>query len=266
MSLVLLGCVTHTAKDFRVVQTEEFEDFPVCDALLLHYHRLLPRPPGPWSGSWSWSSSCRALLLPQEGVGHVLQRQADGGLRQGALPPADGTFASHLLLVPELLQAGSAEAVAALEHHGVPEDLAADGTGQLLLQHGARTRGNSPRSKGRSHLGTLEERKFSRLRGSTWAQRHGSCWHFGNFLLQLWKVFSESSSLNAAGVLSDLDTVYEQPGLQIGRDSKNRFPSLLVNKGSRHNPHLPTATRFFENIQVELEGEGSEHLHHVLII
>ena len=88
----------------------------------------------------------------------------------------------------------------------------------------------------------------------------------GNFLLQLWYVFSERPSLNAAGVLSELDTVYEQPGLQIGRDSKNRFPSLLVNKGSRHNPHLPAATRFFENIQVELEGEGSEHLHHVLII
>lgn len=42
--------------------------------------------------------------------------------------------------------------------------------------------------------------------------------------------------MNAAGVLSDLDTVNEQPGLQIHRDSKNRFPSLLVNKRTRHQP------------------------------
>lgn len=33
MSEVLLGGVTHTAQDFKVIQTEEFENFLMCTAL-----------------------------------------------------------------------------------------------------------------------------------------------------------------------------------------------------------------------------------------
>lgn len=165
---MLLGCVTHAAQGFKVVQTEELKNFPVGDALLVHLPFLLPRPAGRPRGA-----ARPAVLLPQEGVGHVLQRQADRGLRQRALLPADGTLASGLLLVPELLQTGPAEAVAALEDDGVPEDLAADGARQVLLQHGARARGHGPRPKGRGRLGALEEGKYSRLGGGPRPQRHG---------------------------------------------------------------------------------------------
>lgn len=131
--LVLLGGVTHAAKNLKVIQAEKLLDFAVRRAPLLHHwhrHRgLIPGPAGP--------RAVPPLLLLEEGVGHVLQRQAHRGLRQRALAPADGTLAPGLPLAPELLQACPAEAVAALEHHGVPEDLAADGAGELLLQHGA---------------------------------------------------------------------------------------------------------------------------------
>lgn len=104
----------------------------MCEALFLHKPCLVP------CHTWTCAGgSCLALLLSQEGVSHVLQGQADRGLRQGALPSADGTLAPGLLLVPELLQACPAEAVAALEHNGVLEDLTADRTRQLLFQHGA---------------------------------------------------------------------------------------------------------------------------------
>lgn len=160
VSLVLLGRVTHAAHRFQVVHAEELEQFPVCGARLLRHRHLLLLPcPGPRP-----SSSRPPLLLPQEGVGHVLQGQADRGLSQRALPPADGALAPGLLLVPALLQAGPAEAVAALEHDGLPEDLAADGTGQLVFQRGAGARGDGPRTKGRGRLGDLEEGQFSWLR------------------------------------------------------------------------------------------------------
>lgn len=130
---MLLGRVTHTAENFKVIQTEELHNFPVRHAPLLHHLRLLPRPTGLCP-----VRAGPALLLLQESVSHVLQGQTHRGLRQGALPPADGALTPGLLLVPELLQAVPAETVAALEHHRVLEDLAANGTGQLLLQHGAR--------------------------------------------------------------------------------------------------------------------------------
>lgn len=164
VSLVLLGGVTHTAQDFKVIHAEKLENFPVCDALLLHHQGFPPRPHPSYSRS--------LLLVLQEGFGHILQGQADCGLRQRALPPADRTLAPGLPLVPELLKTGPAEAVTALQHHGLLEDLAADRTGQLIFQHGARARGHSPWSKGRSSLRNRQEGKYSRLGGSSGAQRH----------------------------------------------------------------------------------------------
>ena len=74
------------------------------------------------------------------------------GVQTCALPIAPGLF-----LVPELLQARPAEAVAALEHHGLPEDLAAHGAGELLLQHGAGVGGDGARTQSQAHLGAQEE-------------------------------------------------------------------------------------------------------------
>lgn len=161
--LVLLGGVTHAAKNLKVVLAEKLLDFTVRRAPLLHHrHRHRGLLPG----------LAALLLLLQEGVGHVLQRQAHRGLRQRALAPADRTLAPGLPLAPELLQARPAEAVAALEHHGVPEDLAADGAGELLLQHGARAGGDGSGSGDQGHLGALEEGEFPRLGGGSGAQRH----------------------------------------------------------------------------------------------
>lgn len=157
VSLVLLGRVTHAAKNLKVVETEKLQDFAVRVAPLLHHrhrshHRgLLPAP----------------LLLLEERIGHVLQSQAHRGLRQRALAPADGTLAPAFPLAPELLQTRAAEAVAALEHHRVPEDLAADGAGQLLLQDGARAGGDGSGSGGRGRLGALEEGEFAGLGGGS---------------------------------------------------------------------------------------------------
>lgn len=130
VALVLLGGMTHTAEDFKIIQTEELEDFPMCDTVRLHHPSFLPCPTSPSCGRLS-------LLLPQKSVSHVLQGQADRGLCQRALPPANGALTPGLLLVPELLQTGPTEAVAALEHHRLLENFTADRTRQFLFQHGA---------------------------------------------------------------------------------------------------------------------------------
>lgn len=180
VSLVLLGGVTHAAHHLKVIHAEELDNFPVCNTPLLRRPGLLPRParPGPRP-----RRGRPPLLLPQEGVGHVLEGQADGGLGQRALPPADGALAPGLFLVPELVQAGPAEAVAALEHDGLPEDLAADGAGQLILQQGARARGDGPRAQGRGGLGDVEEGQLARLRGRSGPQGHDQFLQWGAALV-----------------------------------------------------------------------------------
>lgn len=144
MSEVLLGGLTNTAQDFKVIQTEEFKNFLMCTAFKIHCHCFFPCTTGP-------SSRCGSPVpvLLQEGVGHILQSQADCGLSQRALPPADGTFTPGLLLVPELLKTGPAETVAALEHYRLLEDFTAYRTGELIFQHGAWLWRNSSRSQGR---------------------------------------------------------------------------------------------------------------------
>lgn len=220
MSLVLFGGVAHAAESLQIVQTEELEDFPVRGT---HHVRQLQRLAAPAGSGLSSGRAHPVLLVLQEGVGHVLQRQADRGLRQGTLPPAHGALAPRLLLVPELLQAGPAEAVAALQNHGVPEDLAADGAGQLLLQHGAGARGDGPRSREhgcRRRLGTLEEQELSGLRGGTGAQRHGPRWGVGGWgapsAAADGPVKNERSwdeDVDTAGVRRLIWAVDEQPGL-----------------------------------------------------
>lgn len=72
------------------------------------------------------------FLLLHTGLTQVLQGQAGHRLVH-ALGPAQGAVSFPSLPRPVLLETGSAEAVGALEDHGVPEDVAAYGTGEVLL-------------------------------------------------------------------------------------------------------------------------------------
>lgn len=58
VSLVLFGGVAHAAKSLKIIQTEEFEDFPVCDTHDIHQLQRLPR-----LTCSSQSSGCTHLAL-----------------------------------------------------------------------------------------------------------------------------------------------------------------------------------------------------------
>lgn len=245
MPLVLLGRVTHAADDLKVVQAEKLQDFAVRGAPLLRRRRRRGLIPGP-------VGAALPLLLLEERVGHVLQRQAHRGLRQRALAPADGTLAPRLPLAPELLQARPAEAVAALEHHGLPEDLAADGAGELLLQHGARAGGDGPgsgRRGRRGRLGALEEGELPRLGGGSGPQRHqdrgGESWTSGRRSESQQCVHHTHTHTHYhthAHTQRHSGLVYKQPGLKMDGGLRNRFTSLPVNTGRVNAPPPPLTT------------------------
>lgn len=118
--LVPPGGVTNHADRLLVLRAEELEPLPVERTHLPRLSARLLRP------------QLRAVALLQVGLAEVLQDQAGDRLVQGLAPaqravpaPADA---------PVLLQAGRAEAVAALEDDRVSEDLAADGAGQVGLR------------------------------------------------------------------------------------------------------------------------------------
>lgn len=133
VSRVPPGRLADEAEHLSVILAEELHRLPVLAALHLGLDGSGAPRPGFRAG---------ALLL-HETLRHVLERQADGRLRQRALAPANGTLAPPRVALPEGLQAGAAEAVATLEHHGLTEDLAAHRARQLLLQagHGPARRG-----------------------------------------------------------------------------------------------------------------------------
>ncbi|KAG9330625.1 hypothetical protein JZ751_023554 [Albula glossodonta] len=76
---------------------------------------------------------CRGALLGQVHLAQVPQGQVPWGLIR-SWRPADGAHAKSPP-VPALLQAGSAETVAASQHHRVRENAAADRAGELI-SHG----------------------------------------------------------------------------------------------------------------------------------
>lgn len=120
MLLVLPRGVAHDTDRLLVQQAVQLQLLPMKRAHLppcfLHFLTLLLLSPS----------------LLHTGLTQVLQGQA-GHRVVHAVGPAQGTVSFPSLPSPVLLETGSAEAVGALEDHGVPEDVAAYGTGEVLL-------------------------------------------------------------------------------------------------------------------------------------
>lgn len=117
MLFVPLGRVTNHTDGLLVCQAEELHLLPVERT---HLPRVTVQ-------------LLRAVLLGflHVRLTQVLQSQTGHRLVLGQ-GPAQG--AGSILSRPVLLQAGLAEAVAAFEDHGIPEDVAAYGTGEVDLR------------------------------------------------------------------------------------------------------------------------------------
>lgn len=123
--LVLPGRVADHTDGLPVQQTEQLQLLPVLGAHDLGVAVQLPL--GVPGGLTPVLRHAGLTQVPEgqagDGVVHA------GGSAQGAVPPP-------ALPGPVLLQARRAEAVAALQHHRLPEDVAAHGAGEVHLRQG----------------------------------------------------------------------------------------------------------------------------------
>lgn len=119
VALVCFGGLTHHTDGQLLLLTEEFELLPVLGAQLPAGLGRLPLSSG-----------------LGEGVTEVPERQVGRRVAPRAASPAHRAAARGRGALPEALQTPPAEAVAAGQQDGVPEDVTAHRTTQVLLWQG----------------------------------------------------------------------------------------------------------------------------------
>lgn len=111
MVFMFLGGVTDDTDELFVFETEQFKLFFMQSADV------------------SWSDSLVSTFVR---LTEALEGEAFGWFPRGTLLPTHGTL-RYSLVLPVLSQAFLTETVAALEHHGVPEDVTAHWAGEVFL-------------------------------------------------------------------------------------------------------------------------------------